>query len=389
MVAFEFATASRIVFGPGKVQEVGRLAAQMIPGPYRRALVTTGAGQERAEGLLESLRSAGFTTAVFPISGEPTVDLAQQGAEVASQEGATLVVGFGGGSAVDTAKAIAALVTNRGDVFDYLEVVGRGQPLLEAPLPVIAIPTTAGTGSEVTRNAVLGVPERQVKVSLRSPGMLPRLAIIDPELTYSLPPEVTASTGMDALTQLIEPYVSNAANPLTDGLCREGMQRSARSLLRAVRDGGDRQAREDLAVASLLGGLALANARLGAAHGFAGPLGGMFPAPHGAVCAALIPHVVAENIAALRRREPDNPALGRYAEVARLLTGSPEAAPEEAAGWLAELVRDLNIPHLAAYGVSPDDFPLLVEKAAAASSMKGNPIRLTEEELANILARAV
>ncbi len=389
MVAFEFATASRIVFGPGKVQEVGRLAAQMIPGPYRRALVTTGAGQERAEGLLESLRSAGFTTAVFPISGEPTVDLAQQGAEVASQEGATLVVGFGGGSAVDTAKAIAALVTNRGDVFDYLEVVGRGQPLLEAPLPVIAIPTTAGTGSEVTRNAVLGVPERQVKVSLRSPGMLPRLAIIDPELTYSLPPEVTASTGMDALTQLIEPYVSNAANPLTDGLCREGMQRSARSLLRAVRDGGDRQAREDLAVASLLGGLALANARLGAAHGFAGPLGGMFPAPHGAVCAALIPHVVAENIAALRRREPDNPALGRYAEVARLLTGRPEAAPEDAARWLSGLVRDLNIPHLAAYGVSPDDFPLLVEKAAAASSMKGNPIRLTEEELANILARAV
>lgn len=389
MVAFEFATASRIVFGPGKVQEVGRLAAEMIPGPYRRALVTTGAGQERAEGLLESLRSAGFTTAVFPISGEPTVDLAQQGAEVASQEGATLVVGFGGGSAVDTAKAIAALVTNRGDVFDYLEVVGRGQPLLEAPLPVIAIPTTAGTGSEVTRNAVLGVPERQVKVSLRSPGMLPRLAIIDPELTYSLPPEVTASTGMDALTQLIEPYVSNAANPLTDGLCREGMQRSARSLLRAVRDGGDRQAREDLAVASLLGGLALANARLGAAHGFAGPLGGMFPAPHGAVCAALIPHVVAENIAALRRREPDNPALGRYAEVARLLTGRPEAAPEDAARWLSGLVRDLNIPHLAAYGVSPDDFPLLVEKAAAASSMKGNPIRLTEEELANILARAV
>lgn len=389
MVAFEFATAGRIVFGPGKAQETGRLAAEMIPGPYRRALVVTGATQERAEGLLESLHSAGFTTAVYTISGEPTVDLAKQGAEVASQEGATLVVGFGGGSALDTAKAVAALVTNQGDVFDYLEVVGRGRPLLQAPLPVIAIPTTAGTGSEVTRNAVLGVPERQVKVSLRSPGMLPRLAIVDPELTYSLPPEVTASTGMDALTQLIEPYVSNAANPLTDGLCREGMQRSARSLLRAVRDGGDRQAREDLALASLLGGLALANARLGAAHGFAGPIGGMYPAPHGAVCAALIPHVTAENIAALRRREPGSPTLQRYAEVARLLTGRPEASPEDAAAWLMELVRELNIPHLAAYGISPDDFPLLVEKAAAASSMKGNPIQLTGDELTDILAKAV
>ena len=211
-----------------------------------------------------------------------------------------------------------------GELLDYVEIIGRGQALTKPSAPFIAIPTTAGTGSEVTRNAVLASPEHRVKVSLRSPLMLARVALVDPELTYDLPPALTASTGLDALTQLIEPFVCLRANPMTDGLCVEGMRRAARSLRVAFTDGQNKSAREDMAVASLFGGLALANAGLGAVHGFAGPIGGMFPAPHGAVCAALLPHVMTANIRALRQRAPGSEALRRYDKVARLLTGSTQ-----------------------------------------------------------------
>ena len=231
------------------------------------------------------------------------------------------MIGLGGGSAIDAAKAIAALAANGGDPLDYLEVVGRGRSLTQPSLPCIAIPTTAGTGAEVTRNAVLASPEHGIKASLRSATMLPRLALVDPELTYSLPAAVTASTGLDALTQLIEPFTSSKANPLTDALCREGMMRAARSLRTAYEDGRDAAAREDMALASLFGGLALANAGLGVVHGFAGPVGGTFHAPHGAVCAAFLPHVMAVNARALRTRQPGSAALARYDEIARILTG--------------------------------------------------------------------
>lgn len=211
-----------------------------------------------------------------------------------------MVIGLGGGSVLDAGKAIAALVTNLGNVFDYLEVIGKGQPLVNAPLPFIAIPTTAGTGTEVTRNAVLGSPAHGVKVSLRSPMMLPSLAIVDPELTYGLPPEITASSGLDALTQLIEPFVSVKANPMTDAICREGIRHAAKSLRTVYHNGADASAREGMSLASLFGGLALANAALGAVHGFAGPLGGMLNAPHGAICAKLLPLVMEVNIKVLR-----------------------------------------------------------------------------------------
>ena len=212
-----------------------------------------------------------------------------------AEERCDTVIGFGGGAALDAAKAIAILMTNPGDVTDYLEIIGRGKTLTEPPVPCIAIPTTAGTGSEVTRNSVIASREERVKVSLRSPLMLPKVVVVDPELTYDLPPAITASTGVDALTQLIEPFVCSRANPLTDGLCQEGIERVARSLRRAFESAGrgeapaDAAAREDMAVASLFGGLALANAGLGAVHGLAAPLGGMIGAPHGAVCAALLP----------------------------------------------------------------------------------------------------
>jgi len=382
---FEFATATRIIFGEGTLAEVGTLAA----GLGRCALVVTGRSAERAAPLLARLDAAGVACQTFAVAHEPTVDLALQGTQVARDLGADLVIAFGGGSVIDAGKAIAALLTNPGDPFDYLEVIGRGKPLPHAAAPVIAIPTTAGTGSEVTRNAVLASPEHRVKVSLRSPLMLPAVALVDPELTYGLPPAITAYTGLDALTQVIEPFVTPAANPLTDAICREGIERAGRALRRAVARGDDAEARADMAFAALCGGLALANARLGAVHGFAGPFGGMFDAPHGAVCAALLPHVMAANVAALRERAPGHPSLCRYEEVARLLTGDARASADEGVAWVRDLVADLGVPGLAAYGLDEATFDTLIPAAQRSSSMKGNPVALSDDELRAILARAM
>ena len=290
---------------------------------------------------------------------------------------------------MDAAKAIAAMLTNEGELLDYVEIIGRGQPLTKPSAPFIAIPTTAGTGAEVTRNAVLASPEHKLKVSLRSPLMLARVAVVDPELTYDLPPALTASTGLDALTQLIEPFVCNRANPMTDGLCVEGLRRAARSLRIAFSKGQDKDAREDMAVASLFGGLALSNAGLGAVHGFAGPIGGSFPAPHGAICAALLPHVMAMNLRALRQRDPNGPALYRYEEAARWLAGDMKAKADDGLKWVRALVLDLKVPRLGSFGIQREHFPDLVAKAANASSMKANPIVLTPEELTEILEQAL
>lgn len=376
---FEFATTGRIVFGPGAVSELGPAASSM----GGRALLVTGlaAGQAPVP--------AGLECVLFPVPGEPTTLLARDGVAALRRERCDLVIGIGGGSAIDAGKAIAALAANSGEPLDYLEVVGRGRTLERPSLPFIAVPTTAGTGAEVTRNAVLASPEHRVKASLRHVSMLPRLAIVDPELTYGLPPALTASTGLDALTQLIEPFVSVRANPMTDAVCLEGMRRAARSLARAFADGRDAAAREDMSLASLFGGMALANAGLGAVHGFAAPVGGAFGAPHGAVCAALLPHVMEANILALRTRAASSPGLGRYRQVARILTGRPDSEPEDGVKWVASLVQELQVPGLSAYGIGPDHIPELAGKAAQASSMKGNPVALTADELAGILGRAL
>jgi len=381
---FEFATATCIIFGAGTLREVGPIATEM----GSRALVVTGRRPPRAKPLLDILAAQGIEAVTFSVPGEPTTEVAHLGTQRAREVGCDLVIGFGGGSALDAGKAIAALLTNGGDPLDYLEVIGRGQPLTWLSAPYIAIPTTAGTGAEVTSNAVLLSPEHRVKVSLRSPLMLPRLALVDPQLTYSMPPEVTASTGLDALTQVMEPYVSNRANPLTDALCREGMRRAARSLRRAYQHGDDAATREDMALVSLFGGLALANAGLGVVHGFAGPIGGMFPAPHGAVCACLLPHAMAINVRALQERSPENEALRRYDEIARIVTGNEKATADDGVAWVGELCQALQVPSLASYGVTEEDFPLLIEKAAVSSSMKGNPIALMADEMGEILKRA-
>ncbi len=381
---FEFATATRIVFGAGKLAEAGPLAASL----GTRALLVTGANSARARGLLAGLSQAGIRSVRFPVIGEPTVELAQHGAETARHENVDLVIAFGGGSVLDAGKAIAALATNPGDPLDFLEVIGRAQPLRAEPLPCFAIPTTAGTGAEVTRNAVLGSPEHRVKVSLRDPRMLPRIALVDPELTLDLPPALTAATGLDAFTQVLEPFVSVRANPLTDSLCREGLARAARALPRAFADGYNLGARADMSLASLFGGLALANAGLGAVHGLAGPLGGMFDAPHGAVCAALLAPVTAANLSALATRAPESPALARYREAARIATGNPAATEQDLVGWLRDLALGLAIPGLSHYGIGPADFEAIVTKAGQASSMKGNPLTLTPAELQQVLAEA-
>lgn len=382
---FEFATAPRIVFGAGTLCEVAPLAA----GLGKRALVVTTKNLDRVAALLEQLHEHAIETRTLIVDGEPTTALIAEGIRFARDAHCDMLIGAGGGSVIDTGKAIAAMLTNPGDLLDYLEVIGKGKSLTQPSAPYIAIPTTAGTGSEVTRNAVLVSPAHKVKVSLRSPFMLPRVAVVDPELTYSLPPAVTASTGVDALTQLIEPYVCNAPNPMTDAICREGMQRSVRALKRAYVDGQDAAAREDAALASLFGGIALANAKLGAVHGFAAVLGGMFPAPHGVICARLLPIVTETNVRALQSRVPGSSMLTRYVQVAQILTNNPSATIADGIEWLQALCADLSIPPLSHFGVTRSDFPQIIEQAQIASSMKGNPIVLTEQELDAILSRAL
>jgi alcohol dehydrogenase class IV len=382
---FEFATAQRILFGARTAQEAGRLAAEL----GRHALVAAGRDPRRAAPLLQRLQEAGVGATVFAIAGEPDLETTRRGAALARQERCDLVIGFGGGSVLDAGKAIAAMMTNDGDLLDYIEIIGRGRMLAKPSAPFLAIPTTAGTGSEATRNAVLASPEHRLKVSLRSPFLLPSIALVDPELARDLPPALTAATGLDALTQLIEPYTCLRANPMTDALCEEGLRRAARSLRAAFENGRNDAAREDMALASLFGGIALANAGLGAVHGLAGPIGGMFPAPHGAVCAALLPYMMAANLRALRIRQPGSPALARYQTVARLLTGKSDARADDAVDWVRALVSDLRIPGLALYGIKIEDAAVLVAKAAQASSMKANPIVLTPAELGAVLEKAL
>ncbi|MGO8788563.1 MAG: iron-containing alcohol dehydrogenase [Terriglobia bacterium] len=423
---FEFATASRIIFGEGTLRQVAPSAKQW----GRRVLLVTGHPSERSERLRADLDAAGLQISTLAVAGEPTVELIIGGLRQARQEQCDVVVALGGGSVIDAGKAVAALLTNPGELMDYLEVVGKGNAIQNPGAPFIAVPTTAGTGAEVTRNAVLGVhaqaaahdvaqgvapglspalPDaglkpgstsvattaatttatRGVKVSLRSPLLLPCLAVVDPELTLGLPPVVTARTGLDALTQLIEAYVSIRSNPMTDGFCVQGIPLAARSLRRAFHHGQDLEARRDMSLAALLSGLALANAGLGVVHGFAGPVGGRFPAPHGAICAAILPYGMEMNLRALRARAPQSDALRRYEEVARMLTGRPAASADDGVVWTRELCHEFAIPPLNAYGIGQQDVAPLVADAAKASSMKGNPLVLTPEELREVLELSI
>jgi alcohol dehydrogenase class IV len=397
VMTFEFSTATRILFGPGRIRELPALARDL----GSRALVVTGRSTARVAGLITELRAHGLEPMIVSIPGEPTTQMVIDAARQGLESGIDVVIGVGGGSALDAGKAIAAMLTNPGDLLDYLEVIGHGRPIERVPAPFLAVPTTAGTGAEVTRNAVLASPQHRLKVSLRSPLLLPRLAIVDPNLTHDLPPHVTAATGLDTLTQLIEAFVSCRANPMTDALCREGLPRAARSLPIAWEhaalpvDSAARAntryvaAREEMALASLFSGLALANAGLGAVHGFAAPIGGRFHAPHGAVCAALLPHVMTVNLRALRERTSGGEAMGRYTDIAHCVTGDAAATADHLVEWISRLVETLRIPALAQHGITTGHVAELVEQAGQASSMRGNPIALTPAELTEILELAL
>lgn len=383
-MTFEFATAARIIFGAGTASQLPALSL----GFGKKALVVTGKEPDRMLPLLNRLEKAGSHVSSFALSTEPTVDDVRRGAAIALRCGADVVIGLGGGSAVDAGKAIAAMARQSHDLMHYLEVIGKGHALEQAPLPFIAVPTTAGTGAEVTRNAVLVSPEHGVKVSLRHASMLPAIALVDPELARDCPPDVTAASGMDALTQCLEAYVSCRAQPLTDLLCLEGMRRAIRSLERAVAHGDDIAAREDLAFAAMYSGMALANAGLGAVHGFAAPIGGSFKAAHGAVCAALLAPVWAANWEIIQKGGHAG-AKSRFETVALVLAGNEHATPDLLTAELQALTRRLRIPGLSAHGIGEADLDSLATKAAQASSMKGNPVPLSHETLVGILRQAL
>jgi alcohol dehydrogenase class IV len=381
---FEFATAKWIIFGEGSAKKIADNALNLGSKP----LIVTGKNQNRCKFLLDDFVEKNIKFEIFSVKGEPTTGVVTECLNLSKRNKIDVIIGIGGGSAIDAGKAVSALITNSGDLFDYLEVIGRGKPIKNPTIPFIAVPTTAGTGTEVTKNAVIKSDEHSVKVSLRSPFMLPDIAILDPVLTYSMPKEVTASTGLDAFTQVIEPYVSIKANMLTDAICKEGIKRISRSLLKAFNNPLDKKAREDMCIGSLFGGIALANAKLGAVHGFAGPMGGMIDAAHGVICGILLPYVIKANIKALEERKPTSEVFKKYEKVAKIVTKKDNAKPRDLVQWTDELYEKLNMPHLSEVDLKEEQIDELIEKAKISNSMKGNPIVLTNEELRGIIKDA-
>jgi len=391
-VRFDFALPTEIVFGPGVLAQLGERAASL----GQRAFLVTGGGSLEKQGVVTRvetmMREHGVSSNRFASRGEPDTESVDRAARAARGEGSDLVIGLGGGSALDTAKAVACLLANRGESLDYIEVVGRGQPIAKPSLPFIAIPSTGGTGSETTKNAVLTHRATRTKASLRSPHMMARLALVDPELSLSVPPAITAATGLDALTQLIEPYTSRRAQPMIDALVLGAMVHAARALPRAFATPGDLAARSQMMYASLISGVALAHAGLGAAHAFSGPLGGSFPVPHGFACAAVLPGVMETNL----RRAAEagvTEAVRRYADVARAM-GAPSASDDVATAHsgierVRGLCAHLQVPGLAAFGMTVADVPDLAQRSRLTSSMRANPVDLSDDDLESILLGAL
>ena len=385
MVRFDLDVPVDIRFGAGRVSEVPEVFARL---GASRVLVVTGRTTSRADTLRSELRETGISSIVFGVATEPSIERVRAAVSLVAESGCDAVLGFGGGSALDVAKAVAVLALSGTDPTDHLEVIGAGHPIERPGLPCVAVPTTAGTGSEVTRNSVLS--GGGVKASLRSPLILPKVALVDPELLVGVPKPTIAASGMDALSQLIEPLLSKRANPFSDALARDGIRRSARSLRRGYEEGMEESGvREDLALASLFSGMCLANSGLGAVHGLAAAAGARLSAPHGAVCAAVLAAVMDVNLRALRERAREDPALPRMTDVATLLTGLTEATPEDAIAWLQELTTALSIPGLASYGLNQDEIAPMVAAAQKASSMRGNPIELRDEEVTEIITRSL
>jgi len=380
----DFSTSNRIIFGAGCLNRISAL----LEGYGRRALFLQKSGLPVIGLIHQILEDLGIAYLDIEISGEPDITRVDLVTMQAREFGCDFAIGLGGGSVLDTGKAVAAMLANSGNLLDYLEVVGKGKPLKNKALPYIAIPTTSGTGSEVTKNAVISVPEEQVKVSMRHNFLLPEIALVDPELTHGLPASVTAFSGMDALTQVIEPYLSEGCNWMVDMFCQDAIQKAGRHLLRAYQHGNDNEARLNMSWVSLMGGLSLANAQLGAVHGLAGPMGGMFNLPHGMICAALLHAVMEVNYRVILAENRNNPVIERFSDVARWLTGNNSALPEDGINYLRGLTETLNIPCLSEMGLSRERLPELVEKSKQSSSMKGNPVALDEAEILEIIEKS-
>ena len=372
--------------GPGLVR-IGPGCSAELPDAARRfgtrALVVTGSRPDRHRALLDGLRSVGVDVELRTVAGEPDVATAEDGARIARSIGADLVIAIGGGAAMDAGKAMAALATNAGGAMRHLEVVGEGLPLDAAPLPVVALPTTAGTGSEATRNAVLSVPEARRKVSLRDPAMVPRVALIDPELALGAPASVTLASGLDALVQVIEPFVATGANPITDALTRDAIPRAVNALTRLMENPDDLPARNGMALVAFVGGIALASAGLGAVHGLAGPLGGLTGAPHGALCGRLLPPILRLNAA---RAGAGSIAAERLREVAMLMVGVPDV--DRAAAFVERLMAEGDLPRLGTWA-GEDDLIAAAEAASSSSSMRANPVPLAADDLLAAMRDAV
>lgn len=376
---FQFMTSTRIIFGEGALQSSLSVLNQF---GYSVLLVTS-KNLSRASPVIEYLKSQRMRYQHVAIQGEPNITMVEETALVGRKFRPDMVVAIGGGSVLDMGKALAAIIPNQGDVYDYVEVVGRNVPLKSKPLPFIAIPTTASTGSEVTRNAVLRSGQDRVKVSLRSPEMLADVAIVDPTLTYGTDKATSARGALDAFTHLMEAYVCGQPNPLTDMICEEGLRRLSRSILAGCVD-DDHAARADLSFAAMLGGMAITNAKLGAAHGLASALGGKLNAPHSIITARLAPYVMTENIIAAQRAGRED-VLERYAKIASIMSGRVNACREDSVLWVNMMLDKLEVPKLKQFGVCTTPFESVAEDALKSVAIRGNPLPLTKARLTYIL----
>jgi len=381
---FNFSTPQQIIFGNGRI---GDLSFLMKDIGDRAFIVRSHSGSGFPE-LVRTLEEIGIEWIEFEVRQEPNLDLVTDAVVAAQKYECDFVVSIGGGSVIDTGKIVSVMQTNHGSIMDYLEVVGKCKTLNNPAIPHIAIPTTAGTGTEVTRNAVLDIPEKKTKVSMRSNYLFPKMACIDPELTISVPSTTTAFSGMDAFIQVIEPFVSKRKNYLTDMFCRDGIRLATDYLIRAFQNGEDRVARTNMSWVSLLGGLCLTNSGLGAVHGFAGPIGGMFHVPHGAICASLLPSVMYVNNNALRRRDSEKETISRFKEIIQIVTKNPDSTFEVGIEWFKELNLKLQIPSLSGLGINKENFSEIIDRAEQSSSMKSNSIQLNRDELWQILEMA-
>jgi alcohol dehydrogenase len=388
--SFAFARIPPIHFGPGKLAELPKTVSAF----GNRALLVTGAASLKASGHLEkvqaALRKAGVDFQSVVIDAEPSTRFIDETCAKLRGQGLQVVIGIGGGSVIDGAKALSAMLPHANSVLDHLEDVGRNVPHSGVKLPYVAVPTTSGTGGEMTKNAVMSMVGPQgYKKSLRHDNLIPDAVIVDPELMVGCPPAITAACGMDAFTQLLEPYLSPASSPLTDALALSALEKIRDNLVPACTYGaGDLNVRAGMAYASMLSGVALANAGLGIVHGLASPIGGFFPIPHGVVCGTLVASATESNIAALRRVGGAT-ALSKYARIGILFGGREEKGEAYNCDALVDRLKEwteaLELPRLGSFGVKDADLPRIAQK----TSNRNNPVKLTRDDICELLRRGL